>query len=73
MALTDEDKAWISAGFSDLKGKIERLETSLLTEFHKWASPMDARMRTHNAAIRALDLEMESLNDRVKNLEQPPN
>jgi hypothetical protein len=73
MALTDEDKAWISAGFSDLKGKIERLETSLITEFHKWASPMDARMRTHNAAIRALDLEMESLNDRVKNLEQPPN
>jgi hypothetical protein len=23
--------------------KLERLEKSLLTEFHKWASPVDAR------------------------------
>jgi len=73
MALSDEDKAWIKDSLGELRTEIERVETSLLTEFHKWASPMDARMRTHNAAIRALDLEMESLSDRVKNLEQPPN
>lgn len=63
MALTEEDRAWI-------KGQLERVETTLLTEFHnKWASPIEARQRTHVAAIRALDVEMESLSDRVKNLE----
>jgi hypothetical protein len=29
MALTDEDKQWISQ-------QLQRVETSLLTEFHKW-------------------------------------
>jgi len=64
MSLTDDDKQWIS-------GQMERLETTLLTEFHKWASPVDARLRTHTAALRALDLEMEALSDRVTKLEPP--
>jgi chromosome segregation ATPase len=50
---------------------IERVETSLLTEFHKWSSPLEARMRTHSAALRALDLEMEFLADRITRLEPP--
>jgi hypothetical protein len=50
----------------------ERVETRLLTEFHKWASPLDARMRTHTATLRAVDLEVEALDDRVKKLEQRP-
>jgi hypothetical protein len=41
-----------------LNAKMERVETSLLTEFHKWASPVEMRMRTHAAALRALDLEI---------------
>jgi hypothetical protein len=49
--------------------QLERLETRLLTEFQKWASPSEARARTHAAAIRALDLEMEGLDDRVKKLD----
>jgi hypothetical protein len=64
MSLTDEDKQWISE-------QLERVETSLLTEFHKWASPVEARQRSHSAAIRALDVEMESLSDRLKKLEPP--
>jgi len=56
-----------------LNARIERVETSLLTEFHKWASPVDARLRTRTAMLRVLDLEMEVLNDRLKNLEHPPN
>jgi hypothetical protein len=52
-----------------LDAKIERVETSLLTEFHKWASPNEARMRTHTATLRALDLEMEALSERVDKLE----
>ena len=47
----------------------ERVETKLLTEFHKWASPAEARNRTISAALRAIDLEMEALADRVGALE----
>jgi hypothetical protein len=52
-----------------IDAKVEHVETSLLTEFHKWAAPTDARLRTHSAALRAIDLEMEALSDRVQKLE----
>jgi hypothetical protein len=51
------------------KQDLERVETALLTEFHKWASPAEARARTHAAALRAIDLEMESITERVQKLE----
>jgi hypothetical protein len=60
--LTDDDKQWIT-------GQLEKIETTLLTEFHKWASPVEMRQRSHAAALRALDAEVESLADRLKNLE----
>lgn len=60
--LTDEDKQWI-------RGQLEKVETTLLTEFHKWASPVELRQKSHAAALRALDVEVESLSDRLKNLE----
>ncbi len=60
--LTEEDKKWISE-------RLEPVETTLLTEFHKWASPVELRQRSHAAALRALDAEFESLSDRLKNLE----
>jgi hypothetical protein len=49
--------------------RCETVETKLLTEFHKWASPAEARSRTISAALRAIDLEMESLADRMSKLE----
>lgn len=52
-----------------LDAKIKKFETTLLTEFHKWASPADARARTHAAVLRAIDLEMEILSDRGQKLE----
>jgi hypothetical protein len=67
----------IYAKFSEMEKKfatkedLERVETTLLTEFHKWASPTDARARTHTAAIRAVDLELEALTERVQKLEKP--
>ena len=64
MALTDEDKRWISA-------QLEQMETKLLTAFQKWASPLEARMRTHSAAIKAIDAELEYHDDRIKKLENP--
>ncbi|MGD0616107.1 MAG: hypothetical protein ABSB67_00440 [Bryobacteraceae bacterium] len=73
MSLTDEDKVWINEQLNrvreDVREQVERVETSLLTEFHKWASPVEARQRSHTAALRAFDLEMESLSDRVNKLE----
>lgn len=63
--LTDEDKQWIL-------DQLERVETSLLTEFHKWASPVEMRVRSHAAAIRAIDVEVESLGDRMKKIEDGP-
>lgn len=60
--LTDEDKQWI-------RGQLEKVETTLLTEFHKWVSPVELRQKSHAAALRALDAEVESLSDRLKNLE----
>jgi hypothetical protein len=52
-----------------MSARIEKTETALLTEFHKWASPVEMRQRTHAAAFRAIDAEMEALSDRVKKLE----
>jgi len=73
MSLTDDDKKWINdaAATSEtrLMAAIERVETSLLTEFHKWAGPLEMRVRSHSTAIRASDLEMEALGDRVGKLE----
>ena len=51
--LTDDDKHWILE-------QLERVETNLLTEFHKWASPVELRVRSHAAALRAIDAEIES-------------
>jgi len=52
-----------------LNERIEKVETQLLTEFHKWASPVEMRQRTHAAALRAVDAEMEALSDHVTKLE----
>lgn len=60
--LTEDDKQWISQ-------RLEKVETTLLTEFHKWASPVELRQKSHAAALRALDAEVESLSNRSKNLE----
>jgi hypothetical protein len=71
--LTDDDKKWVTEHLERLEErfseKIEKLETTLLTEFHKWASPLEMRQKSHAAAIRALDAEIESLSDRLKNVE----
>ena len=69
MSLTDEDKQWTDARLERLDVKIERVETALLTEFQKWASPNEARVRTHTAALRAIDPELEAVSDRVTKLE----
>jgi hypothetical protein len=63
VALTDEDKEWIS-------GKLEDVETKLLTAFHSWASPIEGRVRRHREGIHDLEVELELLTGRVKALEE---
>jgi hypothetical protein len=73
--MDQELKQYLDTKFAEMgansKRDLERVETALLTEFHKWASPAEARARTHTAAIRAIDLEMEALTERVQKLEKP--
>ena len=53
--LTDDDKKWMSAEISGqiaasevrLGARMGKVETALLTEFHKWASPVITRLRSH--------------------------
>ncbi len=71
-----ELKQYFDAKFAELrsefKGDLEDVETTLLTEFHKWASPVEMRARSHAAAIRALYIEVETPDDRLKKLEDRP-
>jgi hypothetical protein len=63
--LTDDDKQWMQAQlerYSErergwMLAQLEKLETRLLTESHKPASPAELRRRTHAAVVRAMDLE----------------
>jgi hypothetical protein len=57
MSLTDDDKQWITE-------RLREMETNILTEFRKWAAPNEARQRSHAAALRAVDLELEALAER---------
>ena len=49
--------------------RYERLETTLLTEFQKWASPVEMRLRSHSSVLRTLDMDFEALSDRIKRIE----
>jgi hypothetical protein len=66
MSLTQEDKDWMKGW---IREELHGLETRLLTEFHKWASPLEMRVKSHSAAIRAIDLELEAATGRISNLE----
>ena len=57
MSFTDEDKDWIRTELATVGDSTKHVETSLLTEFHKWSSPLEMRVKSHALAIRALDLE----------------
>jgi hypothetical protein len=75
--LTDDDKKWISGEISTqiaasegrMGARMEKIETALLTEFHKWAAPVITRLRSHSDALRTTDLELEALQGRGEKLE----
>jgi hypothetical protein len=59
----------LQAAEARMADRIEATQTGLRTEFHKLASPMEARQRTHSAVMRAIDLELEALGERGDKLE----
>jgi hypothetical protein len=69
--MDDDLKAYLEDMKRELRADIERAETSLLTEFHKWSSPLEMRVKSHALALRALDLEVDALGERVTKLEPP--
>ena len=77
MSLNETDKQWIASQIAShierseerLAARIEHVETALLTEFHKWASPMEMRVKSPSTVLRALDMEIDSINERVTKLE----
>jgi len=50
--LTPEDKQWIATAIDErlaaseerMRVHVEKVETTLLTEFHKWAEPVASRL-----------------------------
>ena len=60
--LTEEDKQWISQ-------RLERVETTLLTEFHKWESPVELRQKSHAAAFARWTPRLKLCQTGSKNLE----
>jgi hypothetical protein len=68
MALSDEDKQWLVDHFTN-KEDLENLATKLLTAFHSWASPVEARQRGQRELLHALDLQVQDLEDRMRKLE----
>jgi hypothetical protein len=64
MSLTEDDKRWIT-------GQLEQLETRLLTAFERWASPNEARQRRYSAELQEFELRLDSIEDRLKQLERP--
>ena len=69
--LADVEKrlSQVEERLSAVPAMIERVETAFLTEFHKWASPNDQKMRTHRESLRAPDLQIEAIAGRVEKLE----
>ena len=63
-------KADLKALGEDLKTLVERVETSLLTEFHKWASTYEIRARSVTQQTVALDERLGVLEERVSHLER---
>ncbi len=51
-------------------GRLEKVETTLLKEFHKWAQIAEMRIRTTEVLGFGLSDRMASLESRVRNLEQ---
>ena len=51
------------------RAELTDMETKLLTAFHQWASPAESRMRSNRVALREFDIVLESIEARLRKLE----
>jgi hypothetical protein len=52
---------------------LEKVEITLLKEFHKWAQITETRIRVNETVVFCLSDRMASLESRVRDLEQKRN
>ena len=71
-AVTKRIDEAVTAAEDRLIERIRDTETTLLTEFHKWASPVDGRVRALSSMVRVFDADLEYIQDRLKKLENRP-
>jgi len=67
--LTRELRAMEERINARIDARTETVEISVLTAFHQWAGPAEMRARSHALALRAMDLEIEAHDERLKTLE----
>ena len=53
--------------------RLEKVETTLLKEFHKWAQITETRIRVNETVVFCLSDRMAFLESRVRDLEQKRN
>jgi hypothetical protein len=68
--MDNEIKAELEAMETRLLERIERIETTLLKEFRKWAVPIDASLRVNKAYSLGFDERLATLEERVSGLEE---
>jgi hypothetical protein len=69
MSLDNGDRQWIAEQLAALNERLDAFETKLLAAFQQWDSPTEMRQRSQAASIRALEVAVDALEDRVKRLE----
>src|ERR1035437_5131946 len=70
--LIEMEERLVSSFKAYVNERCEQVETKLLTEFHKGASPAEVRQRTLSAALRGIDLGREANAALAQKLEAPP-
>lgn len=60
----------LSAQVADVRAETERVETSLLTEFHKWARTHEIRSRGVSTAVVGFDERLSLIEDRLSEVER---
>jgi len=55
---------------ADLRATIERVETNLLTEFHKWAQTYEVRARGTVQVVHSFEERLMLVEERISHLER---
>ena len=68
--MDEELKSYLAAMEERSRSRTEMVETRLLNDFWKWARTADARYRQHQAVVGGLEIRVQTIEDRLTDLEQ---